>query len=129
MAKVDLSALAPQAATWVETAETNPAIAWLEESYAAKAARQIPVPASQAKDVVNMLNAAAKTANKGVQVRVVIGSDEHVPSKELWTAVEKLKDRQIVVKYRAKDRITRTRTATATATVTATAEPSATPAQ
>lgn len=127
MANIDFTALKPQAAEWTNPVETNPAIEWLTESFNAGAARQITVPASQAKDLVYMLNSAGKTADIGVSVRVVIGRDEHVPSKELWEAVAKLKERQITVKYIGKKRVRRPRAAATT--VQATPEPTVTPAQ
>lgn len=109
MAQLDLANLAPEKATWQTSTNDNPAAAWLRESFEAKEARQVNVPASQARAVVNMLNGACRITGLGVSIRVVVGKEEFTTSTELWEQVEKLKDRVVTVKFRGKVKTNRPR--------------------
>lgn len=106
----DLTKIKPEAAEWVAPTVDNPAREWVRDSFDNDgAARQIPVPADQAKTVVNMLNVGAKLEELGVAIRIRIGNEEFAASTELWDAVDKLGDKTVTIKYRGRKRAKRPR--------------------
>lgn len=113
MAKFDASALAPESAddgAFASAAsKDNPAVAWLRASYEEDTAKQVKVPANQARTVHNMLHNAAKTLNVGCAVRLSFDGKTHTVSKETWEAVKALGGRQVTVIFRGKDRVSRPR--------------------
>jgi hypothetical protein len=117
MAQFDISAVAPEDATWQASSVTNPADAWLTGSYEAGdgtklgAPRQVKVPASQVKTIVNMLHGASRNTGLGVSIRVRVGNDEFAVSKDLYESLTSLKDRSVIVKFRAKVKSLRPRKA------------------
>lgn len=112
MATFDLNSVTPEPATWQTSTADNPAVAWLQASFDAKEARQVNVPASQARAVVNMLYGASRVTGLGVSIRIKVGKDEFSTSTELWKEIEKLKERAVTVKFRGKTKTDRPRTAT-----------------
>lgn len=111
MATFDLSSVSPEPATWQTSTADNPAVAWLQGSFDSKEARQVNVPASQARAVVNMLYGASRVTGLGVSIRIKVGKDEFSTSTELWKEIEKMKDRAVTVKFRGKVKTDRPRTA------------------
>lgn len=111
---LNFGSLTPAAAEWVSPSQDNPTVPWLRESREADAARQVSVPAKEAHGLVNLLNTGAKTADVGVSIRVVVAGEEYVPSKELWESLDKLGNKTVAVKFKAKKRTARPRKNTAT---------------
>lgn len=106
MAEFDLAALKPADAEWKSGPDPkdNPATEWLRASYAEGKAKQVPVPAGQARAVVAMLRQAANLTSIGLSVRVVIGTDEFSPDAEFWKELEKQPARKVHVKFLGKDK-------------------------
>lgn len=106
MADFDFSSLAPTDAEWKTGPDPkdNPAVEWLRASHAARKAKQVPVPAAQARAVVAMLRQASQITGLGVSVRVVVGTDEFAPDPEFWKQLEQHPTRKVAVKFFGKDK-------------------------
>lgn len=106
MAEFDFGSLKPADAEWKSGPDPkdNPATEWLRASYAEKKAKQVPVPASQARAVVAMLRQASQLTGLGVSVRVVVGTDEFAPDPDFWKELEKAPTRKVHVKFVGKDK-------------------------
>ena len=111
---LDFGSLKPAKAEWVSPSQDNPTVPWLRESRETDTARQVSLPAKEAHGLVNLLNTGAKTADLGVSIRVVVGGEEYVPSKELWETVDKMGTKLVAVKFKAKRRTARPRKNTVT---------------
>lgn len=103
-AKFDLSSVKPEAAEWKSGVDesSNPAIAWLRESYETGSARQVPVPAAQVRSVVSLFQQAARVTKLGMKLRIVLDGTEYVPVKETLDAIEKHGNKRVHVKYLGK---------------------------
>lgn len=110
---MDFGSLKPEASTIVTATQDNPTVPWLHESFETGQARQVTVPASEAKALHNLLSSGATLASLGVKIRVNDGKTDHVPSKELWETLEQApKNAKVVVKFQAKIRTARPRKGT-----------------
>lgn len=108
---MDFGTLKPETSTIVTaTTADNPTIPWLQVSYETNQARQVTVPASEAKSLHSLLIHGATAADLGVKIRINDGTNDLVPSKDLWATLEKAsKTSKVIVKFQAKERTKRSR--------------------
>lgn len=119
MAKFDLNAVKPESAEFPTAAahKENPAREWLRDSYESDEARQVVVPASQVRSVVNLLHNAARELSVGCAVRLGWDGKVHTVSKETWEAVKVMNgQKNVTVMFKGKERSERPRKGSATPT-------------
>lgn len=117
---LDFGNIKPETVDSLVAPKENPTANWIVESFETGTAKQVHIPATDARALVGMLNRAATELDMGVSVRVRVGGTEFVTNKGFWADLDNhAKDYQtqsgeplmVHVRFQAKARVRRPRTA------------------
>lgn len=119
----DLNALSIEDTEFSAPEKVNPVVPWLENADRSKTAKQVVVPATEARHIVTLLVKGAEEIKRGVSVRIAVAGTEYASSKEFWTNLKSVTEKyqkehngevpNVTVKFKTKERSYRPRKAAA----------------